>query len=92
MPQSQVLHVLVEALRFGNTVLNYRRCDYAYRYLRIFGDDAARSMATLASATSPAALRERLEALAGTGCDEAILVATTSDTGDLQRAIDVVAR
>ena len=65
--------------------------DYAFRYLRIFGDDAAHTMAGLASATSTPALGDRLTAIEDTGCDEVILVATTPDIADLHRAADLVA-
>jgi alkanesulfonate monooxygenase SsuD/methylene tetrahydromethanopterin reductase-like flavin-dependent oxidoreductase (luciferase family) len=65
--------------------------EYAYRYLRIFGDDAAGAMAGLVTTTSEAAIRDRLAQLADFGCDEVILVATTADIGDLRRATDIVA-
>jgi alkanesulfonate monooxygenase SsuD/methylene tetrahydromethanopterin reductase-like flavin-dependent oxidoreductase (luciferase family) len=65
--------------------------DYAFRYLRIFGDDAATSMAALVTATSAASVAERLRAIAGTGCDEVILVATTNDVDEVSRAADLVA-
>ncbi len=65
--------------------------DYAFRYLRIFGDDAARAMAGLTSATSAPALQDRLNAIEDTGCDEVILVATTADISDLHRAAELVA-
>lgn len=64
---------------------------YAERYLRIFGDEVAASMADLCVATSPGAVRDLLLAIAGAGCDEVILVATTADLGDLRRAAEVVA-
>jgi alkanesulfonate monooxygenase SsuD/methylene tetrahydromethanopterin reductase-like flavin-dependent oxidoreductase (luciferase family) len=64
--------------------------DYAYRYLRIFGDAAAAAMAGLASASSPGAVRDCLTALADGGCDEAILVATTPDLDELARVTDLV--
>jgi alkanesulfonate monooxygenase SsuD/methylene tetrahydromethanopterin reductase-like flavin-dependent oxidoreductase (luciferase family) len=64
---------------------------YAYRYLRIFGDDAAGAMARLVTTTSAAAIRDRLARLDGAGCDEVILVATSTDIDDLRRAADLVA-
>ena len=54
--------------------------DYAYRYLRIFGDDAARAMAGLVTATSAERVRTLLEEVEALGCDEVILVATTGDS------------
>jgi alkanesulfonate monooxygenase SsuD/methylene tetrahydromethanopterin reductase-like flavin-dependent oxidoreductase (luciferase family) len=65
--------------------------DYAYRYLRIFGEDAARSMSSLCDATSAGAIRDKLRAIADTGADEVILVATTADVRDVARAAEVVA-
>ncbi len=64
---------------------------YAYRYLRIFGDRAASAMAELVTVTAVPALRDRLDAIEQTGCDEVILVATASDLVDLERAAEVVA-
>ena len=64
--------------------------EYAFRYLRIFGDEAARSMAQLVTATSPARLKSLLAEVADTGCDEVILVATTGDVADLWRASELV--
>jgi len=65
--------------------------DYAYRYLRIFGDAAASALAGLASASSPSAVRDCLTALADAGCDEAILVATTAELDELARVTELVA-
>ena len=41
--------------------------DYAYRYLRIFGDEAAAALAGLVSATSPTAVRDCLAGARGRG-------------------------
>jgi alkanesulfonate monooxygenase SsuD/methylene tetrahydromethanopterin reductase-like flavin-dependent oxidoreductase (luciferase family) len=65
--------------------------DYAHRYLRIFGDDAAASMAALVTTTSARAVRALLDTLEDTGCDEVILVATTADIDDLRRVVDLLA-
>jgi alkanesulfonate monooxygenase SsuD/methylene tetrahydromethanopterin reductase-like flavin-dependent oxidoreductase (luciferase family) len=65
--------------------------DYAFSYLRIFGDDAASMMAGLVTTTSPRAVREKLRALADTSCDEVLLVATTGDLDELARLTDLVA-
>ena len=64
--------------------------DYAYRYLRIFGDDAARAMAGLVTATSAERVRTLLEEVEAVGGDEVILVATTGDVDDLRRAAALV--
>lgn len=65
--------------------------EYAFGYLRVFGDDVARAMARGCSATSGAAVRAHLGALEATGCDEVILVATTSDPDEVVRAAEAVA-
>lgn len=65
--------------------------DYAFSYLRIFGDDVADMLAGLQSLTSPAAVGDALKAIADTGLDEFILVATTADADDARRAADLVA-
>jgi alkanesulfonate monooxygenase SsuD/methylene tetrahydromethanopterin reductase-like flavin-dependent oxidoreductase (luciferase family) len=65
--------------------------EYAYRYLQIFGDDAARSLAEMCTATDAGAVRDRLRAIADVGADEVILVATTADVDDVARAAEVVA-
>jgi alkanesulfonate monooxygenase SsuD/methylene tetrahydromethanopterin reductase-like flavin-dependent oxidoreductase (luciferase family) len=64
--------------------------DYAYRYLRIFGDTAARSMAGMCRATSAEAVGELIASLHDEGCDELILVATSSSVEDLERAADLI--
>jgi alkanesulfonate monooxygenase SsuD/methylene tetrahydromethanopterin reductase-like flavin-dependent oxidoreductase (luciferase family) len=64
--------------------------DYAYRYLRIFGDDAAKAMAGLVRTTSAGVVRDTLRSLADAGCDEAILVATTADVAELDRAAALI--
>jgi alkanesulfonate monooxygenase SsuD/methylene tetrahydromethanopterin reductase-like flavin-dependent oxidoreductase (luciferase family) len=65
--------------------------EYAYRYLRIFGDDVARAMSELCVAVSGPKVLDALRAIAGTGCDETILVSTTRDVDDLRRAADLLA-
>ncbi len=64
--------------------------DYAFGYLRIFGDDIANMLAGMQRLTSPAAIRDTLRALADQGLDEFILAATSADIDDLHRAADVV--
>ena len=64
--------------------------DYAFSYLRIFGDDVASMLAGLQSLTSPSAVGEALKAIADTGLDEFILVATTADVDDAKRAADLI--
>ncbi len=64
--------------------------DYAFQYLRIFGDDIAEMMASAAHACTAEALRENVEALAGAGCDELFLVPTTTDVTELDRTRDAL--
>jgi hypothetical protein len=59
--------------------------------LRIFGDDAARAIAGLVTATSAERVRTLLEEVEAVGGDEVILVATTGDVNDLRRAAALVA-
>jgi alkanesulfonate monooxygenase SsuD/methylene tetrahydromethanopterin reductase-like flavin-dependent oxidoreductase (luciferase family) len=64
--------------------------EYAFRYLRIFGDEGANAMAGLCRATSSEAVRDALRAVADTGADEVVLVATTTDPDEVGRAADIV--
>ena len=57
--------------------------DYAVRYLRVFGDDAAAGMATLVTAAGPERIATALARLDAAGCDEVYLVPTTIDPGHL---------
>jgi hypothetical protein len=59
--------------------------DYAYTYLKIFGPEIAGMMAEAATASTPHALRENVEAAAAAGCDELFLVPTTTDVTELDR-------
>ena len=65
--------------------------EYAFRYLEIFGEATAKTLSSMAHATSEAALRDLLPRLADAGCDEIILVATTFDLDELRRTTDLVA-
>jgi alkanesulfonate monooxygenase SsuD/methylene tetrahydromethanopterin reductase-like flavin-dependent oxidoreductase (luciferase family) len=58
---------------------------YAFDYLRIFGDDFARSMASGANCHTPGALADAAAALEQLGCDELFLVPTTTDVTELDR-------
>jgi hypothetical protein len=53
--------------------------DYVFNYLRIFGDDIASALAGMQKLSTPSAIRDALKAVADTGLNEFILVATTSD-------------
>ena len=57
--------------------------DYAFRYLRIFGDDTAAMMAGMCSAAGIDKVAEGLDRLEAAGCDEVYLVPTTLDPSHL---------
>ncbi|HEY5153941.1 MAG TPA: LLM class flavin-dependent oxidoreductase [Acidimicrobiales bacterium] len=65
--------------------------DYARRYLAIFGAEEADAMAGLTSAWSADRVVEGLGALADAGCDEVLLVPTSADPDEVDRAAEVVA-
>lgn len=65
--------------------------DYAFRYLQIFGDDVAHMLADTQRLHSTAAVRDALRAIADTGIDEFLLVATSTDVDEVKRAADVIA-
>ncbi len=67
-----------------------RLADYAYNYLANFGDRAARAMAGLCRLSDPGAMRETLDALGETGCQELVLVPTTTDIAELDRLLAVI--
>ena len=64
---------------------------YLERYLAFMGDDAGRALAPNISARSPAALRDALLMCRDLGADEVVLVPTTSDPAEADRAADVIA-
>jgi alkanesulfonate monooxygenase SsuD/methylene tetrahydromethanopterin reductase-like flavin-dependent oxidoreductase (luciferase family) len=64
--------------------------DYAFRYLRILGDDLARTLAQRTTCHSPQALRTAISDLRSLGCDEVFLVPTTTDVTELDRTRDVL--
>lgn len=63
---------------------------YARRYLGIFGDEVADAMAASCSASSAGALREAVARLTEAGCDELLLVPTTTDPAELDRTLDAL--
>jgi hypothetical protein len=65
--------------------------DYAFRYLQIFGDGIAHALADQQRLHDPAAVRDALKAVADTGIDEFLLVATSSDVDEVRRVADVIA-
>lgn len=64
---------------------------YLERYLAFMGADAGRALAPNIRAKSPAALRDALRMCEDLGADEVLLVPTTSDPDEIDRAADVIA-
>jgi alkanesulfonate monooxygenase SsuD/methylene tetrahydromethanopterin reductase-like flavin-dependent oxidoreductase (luciferase family) len=63
---------------------------YAHRYLAIFGDDLAGAMADTCSVHSADALRAAVERVREAGCDELLLVPTTSDPAHLDEVAEIL--
>ncbi len=64
--------------------------DYARRYLGIFGAEAAGAMAELTTAAGVAQLRDGIARVADAGCDELLLVPTSSDPAEVDRLADLI--
>lgn len=60
---------------------------YAFDYLRVFGEPLARKMAEQVRIDSVAAFREAVAAIEAAGCDELLLVPTSSDPAELDRTL-----
>ena len=64
--------------------------DYARGYLGIFGDEAAGFMADLTTAWSADRVLDAFGRLADAGCDELLLVPTSADPDEVDRAAELV--
>jgi len=64
--------------------------DYLLRYLNFLGQDAARKLAPSVTTTSPRALRDAARMVADLGCDELILVPTSTDPEEVDRVADLL--
>lgn len=64
--------------------------DYAYRYLRILGEDFAQYMAGAANCFTDQALRAAVKDLESAGCDELFLVPTTTDVRSLDATREIL--
>lgn len=64
--------------------------NYAYSYMKIFGEDIARHTAGAVACFTPDALRRTVENLAAAGADEFFLVPTTADPDELSRTRDAL--
>jgi alkanesulfonate monooxygenase SsuD/methylene tetrahydromethanopterin reductase-like flavin-dependent oxidoreductase (luciferase family) len=63
---------------------------YLLRYLNFLGREAARKLAPTVTTTSPRALRDAARMAEDLGCDELILVPTTSDPDEVDRVADIL--
>jgi alkanesulfonate monooxygenase SsuD/methylene tetrahydromethanopterin reductase-like flavin-dependent oxidoreductase (luciferase family) len=59
--------------------------EYAYRYMRIFGEEVGKWAASSVACFTPDALRRALDNARGAGADEFFLVPTTADPSELDR-------
>ncbi|MDW3217998.1 MAG: LLM class flavin-dependent oxidoreductase [Acidimicrobiales bacterium] len=59
--------------------------DYAYRYLQVFGHEAAEMMAAMTTAAGPRAVADALDRLEAAGCDEVYLVPTTTNPAHVEQ-------
>ena len=64
--------------------------NFAMQYLNIFGEDIAHALADSMTVHSPERLRETIDAMAATGCDELILVPADSDPSMLDLITAVI--
>jgi len=64
---------------------------YSHRYLAIFGDEMAQAMADLCSAWSGDRVREAIDRFEQAGCDELLLVPTSTDPDEVDRLADLLA-
>lgn len=63
---------------------------YARRYLDVFGEAAARSLARRCTTTSPDALRAAVQRMRDAGADDFLLVPTTADPEEVDRVADLL--
>jgi alkanesulfonate monooxygenase SsuD/methylene tetrahydromethanopterin reductase-like flavin-dependent oxidoreductase (luciferase family) len=64
--------------------------DYLLRYLNFMGEEAAAKLSPSVTCTSAPALRDAARMVEDLGCDELILVPTTSDPDELDRVADIL--
>ncbi len=64
--------------------------EYLLRYLNFLGDDNARKIAPTVTTTSADALRDAAKMAEDLGCDELLLVPTTSDPDDIDRVAEIL--
>jgi alkanesulfonate monooxygenase SsuD/methylene tetrahydromethanopterin reductase-like flavin-dependent oxidoreductase (luciferase family) len=64
--------------------------EYLLRYLNFLGGDDARKLAPTVTTTSADALRDAAKMAEDLGCDELLLVPTTSDPDDIDRVAEIL--
>ena len=64
--------------------------EYLLRYLNFLSRDDARKLAPTVTTTSADALRDAAKMAEDLGCDELILVPTTSDPDDIDRVAEIL--
>lgn len=69
-----------------------RLAAYAQRYLAIFGPELGGAMAASCTAHGASRVRDAIARLADAGCDELILVPTSSDPAEVDRLLDVLGK
>jgi alkanesulfonate monooxygenase SsuD/methylene tetrahydromethanopterin reductase-like flavin-dependent oxidoreductase (luciferase family) len=63
---------------------------YVYDYLKILGDKGAQSIAKTMRNHNKLAIRETLNELAATGCEEIFLVSATDELTEIDRLLDIL--
>jgi len=63
---------------------------YAYDYLKLFGDEVARTLAARCTVNTPERFRDVIEGAAALGADELMLVPTSSDPAELDRTLEAL--
>ncbi len=65
---------------------------YVYDYLKVFGEAPARGLAQAARVHSDDAFRKAVDAIEALGCDELLLVPTSSEVSELERTTALIER
>jgi alkanesulfonate monooxygenase SsuD/methylene tetrahydromethanopterin reductase-like flavin-dependent oxidoreductase (luciferase family) len=65
---------------------------YAFEYLKIAGEPAARAVAKSMTAFTPDAMNRAIDAIEAQGYDECFLVAATAERSELERAAELIAK
>jgi alkanesulfonate monooxygenase SsuD/methylene tetrahydromethanopterin reductase-like flavin-dependent oxidoreductase (luciferase family) len=63
---------------------------YVFEYLRYFGDEPARAVASTMTCHTPSAVSAAIEAIREVGCDELMLVPTTASLDEVERVSALV--